>query len=314
MRALQFAISGLFSLVMFVPVAQASPATAASKAYRTGQTAQLSGDHVLAAQQFELAYGIMPSKEALRSAARARLLGDDLAMAGTHALTLQANHSDDETSMVLAKEILAAAEPAMIRFNVTCKPECSLNADGLGLISNKREQHSFFLTPGRHSIEAVFGEGRTASSLKMAAAGKTVEVTLEAPAAPASAEAPPDAIAESVAAVTSLATSEPAPKGKRKIPTMVIVGAVAVVGAAGAMLWSGIDTQNAYGDYKANPTDKAFAAGEDKQLRTNMLIGATATFGLATVAVALLTDWNEPPRERQQASIRFTGSSIAGNF
>jgi hypothetical protein len=49
-----------------------------------------------------------------------------------------------------------------------------------------------------------------------------------------------------------------------------------------------------------------YQEGRDKQLRTNILIGVTATLGVATAVVGLLTDWSGggsesakvPPRRR----------------
>src|SRR5215471_1222148 len=92
--------------------------SAAARAFSDGQSAQLEGDYDRAAQLFELAYANAPSKEALRSAVRARQQAGQLARAATLAEILLARHGDDSTSAKLASDVIAEARPKFGRITV----------------------------------------------------------------------------------------------------------------------------------------------------------------------------------------------------
>ncbi|RYE89234.1 MAG: hypothetical protein EOO75_12170 [Myxococcales bacterium] len=62
----------------------------------------------------------------------------------------------------------------------------------------------------------------------------------------------------------------------------------------GITLWSGLDTLKAKKDFddKPSPTQADKDDGVAKQTRTNILIGATAVAGVATIGIALFaTNW-----------------------
>ena len=84
--------------------------TAAARAFQEGQVAQLAGDYDRAAQDYELAYTIAPTKEALRSAVRARMQGQQLPRAASLAELLLANYADDAASVKLANEVIKEAK------------------------------------------------------------------------------------------------------------------------------------------------------------------------------------------------------------
>jgi hypothetical protein len=56
-------------------------------------------------------------------------------------------------------------------------------------------------------------------------------------------------------------------------------------------VWSGLDTTAGVPAYEANPTQAALEAGQQKELRTNVLVGVTALVGVTTAVLAIFTDW-----------------------
>jgi hypothetical protein len=270
--------------------------TTAARAYAEGQAAQLARDHERAAQSFELAYSIVPSKEALRSAIRNRQLAGHRVRAATLAETLLASYGDDPQSVKLAREVIDKARPSLGRVRVTCAPACSLAIDGRALSLAPAEVHVFYATPGRPSLEASFAEGGAVTRRIETTAGATLEVKMDRPpalAAPARQAAPRDAGGVS--------------------PVVPIIGAGITVALAGVAIWSGLDTQAAYDDYVANPTHEAFEDGQALELRTNILWGATAAVGVGTAAVALFwTRWHAPRAAEAQTPKVTVAPAIGG--
>lgn len=98
--------------------------------------------------------------------------------------------------------------------------------------------------------------------------------------------------------------SETAPSGGGITPVVFIVGASLTAISAGILIWSGLDTLTAndnYTRYAALPSAD-YAMAEDlynqadgAQLRTNVLVGITAGLGVASVILAIFTDWDGDP-------------------
>jgi hypothetical protein len=90
---------------------------------------------------------------------------------------------------------------------------------------------------------------------------------------------------------------------------------------AGVTVWSGIDTNKARTNFNAHPTQAGLDAGQGKQTRTNVLLGATAVVGVATAVVGLFaTDWHgkptqdEHPEEHMAFGIGPGSVSLSGRF
>jgi hypothetical protein len=271
-------------------LAAAAPAradvSAAARAFSDGQSAQLEGDYDHAAQSFELAFSNAPSKEALRSAVRARQLAGQLARAATLAEILIVKYADDPTSAKLAGDVIAEARPKFGRITVICASRCSLAIGGRAMSLPPAETQVIYMAPGRQALEATFEDARSATRDIASVAGIDNDVRIAPPAAAAARPtAPPSAVA------ATRQRSEPrAASGVS--PTVPLIGAVIAVGLAGAGVWSGLDTNKAHDAYVANPTHDAFTAGQSKQLRTNILFGSAIAVGVATAAVAAFwTRW-----------------------
>jgi len=260
--------------------------SAAARAFADGQSAQLEGDYDHAAQSFELAYANAPSKEALRSAIRARKLAGQLARAATLAEVLLAQYASDTPSAKLASDVIAEARPRLGRVTVVCSEKCSLAIGGRAISMPPSESLVVYLQAGRHTVDATFEDGRSAAREVTAVAGADSQVEIEPlkPAAPATVEPelkPP-------------ALRQPAPVEPRGVrPLVALTGGAVAVGLAGVGIWSGLSTNKAHDAYVANPTHDAYVEGRSKQLRTNILLGGAIAVGVTSAVVAIWwTRWD----------------------
>jgi len=83
--------------------------------------------------------------------------------------------------------------------------------------------------------------------------------------------------------------------------TRALVGAGAPAVAGGVTIWSGLDTVNNPGVDRVKAECKAgdencelYKQGRAKQTRTNILIGVTGVFAVATGVLAAVVDWGPP--------------------
>ena len=262
--------------------------SAAARAFSDGQAAQLEGNYERAAQSFELAYNIAPTKEALRSAVRARQLNNQLSRAATLAQLLATRYADDATSTRLAAEVIAEARTKLARITVSCTPPCTLAVAGRATSLNAGTTHVVFTTPGRQTIEASFAGDRSVTREISVKIGDDMTLPIEAP--PVS--RPP------VAPVGERPTAPPpsAPEHDGKLsPTIAIGGAAVTLLLGSVAVWSGLDTNKAHDAYVASPSDAGWRDGRSKQLRTNLLLGGTAVAGVGTTLVAIWwTRWGGP--------------------
>ena len=268
---------------------------AAARAFSDGQAAQLDGDFDRAAQSFELAFSIAPSKEALRSAIRARQHVKQLARAATLAELLLAQYAADPASVRLAQDVIAEAKPKLGRMAITCTASCTVAVGGRAISVKAAESHVVYVTPGTQALELTFEGGQAVTRELVVGAGDDVKVAVERPVI----EAPPTAPAKppEVAPEPPRAVASPPPEAPREprgfSPVVAITGAVVTVGLAATGVWSGLDTNHAHDAYAANPTSKGWSDGRAKQLRTNVLLGGAAVTGIATALVAVFwTRWH----------------------
>ena len=292
-------------LALAIVLAMSAPvfadATAASRAFSEGQAAQLAGDYDRAAQSFELAFSIQPSKEALRSAVRARQLGGQQPRAATLAELLLAMYGDDDTSTKLAKEVIAEAKPKLARIAIKCAAPCTIAIGGRAASLVPAASHAIYLSPGAAAIQISFESGGAKRDVTVKAGEDS---TLDIP-------KPESTSATRNIEEPSVTTSKP-PSGLS--PYVPLVGLGVTVVLAGLTTWSGLDTLKAHRAYVEDPTDEAYEAGRGKQLRTNVAIGVTAVFAVATAATAVFwTNWRGT-----QPTVNATGESatvgIAGRF
>jgi hypothetical protein len=273
---------------------------AAAEAYDRGTAAYLEGSYGEAAQWFETANRMAPAAPALVQAIRAHEHAENHTRAATLALELQKTYSTDSQATDLAKGVLAATAPKLLLIQVTCDEDCKLDVDG-----KLQEFLSFFDAPGRmHVLTATFETGSKTTKVQ-GEAGQMREVKFEAPPPP-----PTPAIDFSGDATQS----KDGGTAGRPLPPLVTWIGIGVTGAVlGATIVSAVDMYSGVSGYKriaeqsrtcptpgagncvalaANARDE-LEKGQSRELRTNILIGATAVAAVSTGVIALLlTDWS----------------------
>jgi hypothetical protein len=281
----------------------------AAEAYDHGTSAYLSERYELAAHWFERAYRLVPTSTALLQAVRAHYKAGNSIRAANLALRLRDRYPSDGRSTQVADTVIQSVTPTSVLVEARCDEKCTLELDG-ALIQHP----TVFVTPDvEHSLKATFDTGET-SVVVQGAAGDTKAVTLAAPALPPPPPIPRWAFFSSLGATVAL-------------------GAVTV--------WSGIDANNGVSAYESaartanspginnggspTPQEQAQALleeGRDKERRTNILIGVTATMAATTAVLGVFTNWKGESREAASkriepvigVSARGGGLTIKGRF
>lgn len=291
--------------------ARAEDVAGAARAFSQAQEVMLAGDSARAADLYELADELSPSAPALRNAARARLAANHLAMAATHAAALLRRYPADQDSRSVAEALLSKLAPRLTELAVTCSEPCAVTLDGKAASQGSRERHAFFAQPGGRTVGVVFDGDRRASRQLTARAGQGEALQFTAPPRPAPAPAAPLAAPPTgdPGAAATRTRGERAPRsGRRGISRgWAIGGAVVTVGLGAGAAVFGMQTLGTR-DRIAEATEAGEAAramqlydeGRAQQLRTNVLLGATAAAGVATIVLTVLADWSGdsgPPRD-----------------
>ncbi len=301
--------------------------TAAARAFARGQEAQLEGDYAVAAEHFELAFGLQPSKEALRSAARMQMSAKNFARAATHAQSLLDLFAEDAQSTELARSILEDVAPGLAKYEVSCTPECGLSVDQRAYFIEPARTHRLYLKPGRVAFEAHFAGGRTASRIVTTSAGETTHLDLLMPASPASPTSPASSASNATSATStaqrdaprrSLSRDAAVPRGTSSgVPAMVpwLTGA-ATLASGGLTLWAALDTRQKHQDYVDHPTEEGWSNGVARQRLTNILAASTAALGVATITLAFFVRDSTKPSVGVTPSLSPSSAAldIAGKF
>lgn len=279
-----------FLLLAMAASASAQDVAAAAAAFQRAQQAQLRGEHARAAELYELADRAAPSAEALRSAMRMHVEAGNRAHAATLALEAERRYPDDEVTLALAAELIAAANAENGRLAVHCEPACTLVLGGRVTGTSARAEHDLFHPPGSLEIVARWPEGGSATETVTLIIGERVELAL-APPAPA-----PEPVQEpepEPAPPEVIAPPTPAPAAASGLhPAFFAVGAALTAVGAGLIIGFGVDTLDARDAYVAAPTRQGYEDGLDREWRTNGAIIGTSIVAAATFVIALVTDWD----------------------
>lgn len=281
----------------------------AAEAYDQGTSAYLSEHYELAAHWFERAYRTVPTSAALLQALRAHHKAGNSIRAANLALELRDKYPNDKRAVKAAEAVIASVEPLSVLVEAECEKECTIELDG-ALVRHS----TFFVTADvEHSIKAAYEDGET-SNYVQGAGGDVKRVTLAAPAPPPPPPVPRWAFFSSLGATVAL-------------------GAVTV--------WSGVDANNGVSAYESaaqtanspginnggspTPAEQAQALleeGQQKERRTNILIGVTAAMAVSTAVLGVFTNWKGESRDatskRIEPSVAVTreggGLTIKGRF
>ena len=256
----------------------------AAHAFDEATAAYLADDFELAAAWFERAYRTVPTSAALLQAARAHAKAGHWIRAGNLALELRETHRQEARAVEVADQIIARTARDNVRVEAECDARCTLELDGAVVRGT-----TFFASPDvEHGVKAAFDTGETSTYFE-APAGATKALTLEAP-------APPD----------------PPP-----VPRWAFFSSLGATVALGAVtVWSGVDANRGVSAYEAaartasspginstgspTPAEQAqtlLDEGQQKERRTNILIGVTAAMGVTTAVLGVFTNWKGESRE-----------------
>jgi hypothetical protein len=287
------------AIISLVVAATLSPApvladdvNGAATAFSQAQEAMLAGDPARAADLYELADSLAPSAAALRNAARARLAAKHEAMAATLAAELLSRYPSDVEARELAESILSKLSPQLAQLDVTCSEACTLTIDSRAINGKPSTHHTFFARPGPRTVGGSFDGDRQTSQQINALAGQTTTLSLEAPAKVVKVEPKPTAGSIHEA---DRHTEESHGVGRK----WIVLTGILTVGLGASTIVEGLSTLDQRDDIQAavaaRDSAKAMSLYNDArstQLRTNILIGATAAAGLSTIILAFVTNWS----------------------
>lgn len=246
----------------------------AGKKFKEGERAFAKHDYKTAAEAFEAAYAIAPHPDVLLNAVDARDRAGDLVIAARHCARLIKDFPEHK-SVAEARAHLAQLTPKIGRIDLVVKGVAKdLTLDGAPI-----EPGEGFVDPGDHLVVASFGGERAEKSFAVAA-GVRASVVIEPPPKEKDGDKP-----------QPLGPTGPAPKENPFHPAIFGTAAGLTVAAGAVLIWSGLDTNAARAEFDKNPTQAGLEDGQNRQLRTNILIGVTAGLAAITVPIAVFTEW-----------------------
>jgi len=299
--------SGGISVACAAPDAEA--VRKARDSFDEGGRTYRAGNYELAASHFEAADAAVPSARALRMAIRANSKAGQEARAATLAAQALRRYPDDTKTKALAEETIAATEKKLHRLEVRCAEPCVLAIGTHAVHGQASDDWVLYLDEGAVQISASFEDGGDDLLDVQAVAGGSHSVELMPQRDDGGQEPTPVATPSAEPTEPPVVSGEPPDRvsvdGPSWIESPWVFGfwALATAGVGGATIWSGIDTLHNPGKDVVQQacvgqgTDcPEYQQGRASQLRTNVLIGATAgTAALATIFAIFVTDWDGEP-------------------
>lgn len=277
---------------------------AAGEAYDRGTSAMLANDFRAAAHFFEQAYHLAPAAVALKQAVRAHDRAGNQFRAANLAIRLRDQYPNDADGQSLATDVLNRYAAQYAEVHATCHG-CAILVNDAVVSENVDGMVRFFIQPNSSAVVTGSFQYGNVSAPATGAAGAVIEVpAFEAPPPPPEPETP----------VAGTAGPTIIVQERRGTPPALFYAGLGVTAAVGAVtIWSGIDTMSGVDAYRTNPTQAALDAGQSKELRTNILIGATSAAAAATVIFAIVTDWggDETPAASSNRRIQDFAASVA---
>ncbi len=271
------ALTLLVALFCTAAMAEEPPASdRASDLYEQGTRAHQAGEYAKAARLFAQADEILPDAAALQAALSAGLLAGDPVLAISLAARADRNPYDQDMSAAAAA-VRSKYSHLVGRVAVRCKA-CRVRIDGK---SSPANQPRWVLT-GKHEI-VIEVAGRSQRRSVQVEAGASVDV-VPLMVEPDKPQTPP-------------ITQPAGPDGAGISPAWFWVGVGASALLGGATILSAVDTATLHGEFEEQPTQSSASAGQDAEIRTNVLIGGAAGVAAVTATLAFFVNWsgNPPP-------------------
>ncbi len=282
----------------------------AAEAFDQGRDAYKSENYAEAAEHFEAANSHAPSNKALEFAIRSRRKAGQVDRAATLAELALRQYPTDQKIKELTDEILAETAEELFRITVSCDRPCELVVGSTIVYGSPAKQRVVYLKPGEHKVGASWKGYPSKSEAVTAEPGEEADVEFTRPAqadeggtADGGVDFDPgddedEGYYDQYEDDSAPRDEGPQEKSGGLPPAVFYVGAATTVVLAGVSTWSYIDTVNNPGKDKVQAD--CVGQGEDcptwqeakkKELRTNILLGATGVVGVATIVVAAVTDW-----------------------
>jgi hypothetical protein len=271
----------------------------AAKDFAEGDRAFKDGDFRHAAESYERAYHRVPHYSALWNAARAwDHAGEPARAANLYSRYLREAppRARDRNS---AQRLLRALSNRLARLEIHATDVTDVRVD-----DSPVDASSVYVTPGAHVVEGKASDGTVVRQSSDVQAGDVMSVALVPSAAGTASSAAQSPAPASAASATSPAGTSPTtadeaqseqPHGsssRRWSPIFVYFGGAVTLALGGITIWSGLDTLQQKDTFDKNPTQANLDSGKTREVRTNVLIGATAAVGVVTAVTALfLIDW-----------------------
>ncbi|HSO37398.1 MAG TPA: hypothetical protein VLT33_32960 [Labilithrix sp.] len=263
----------------------APPLDRARAAYDRGVRAHAAHDHVTAARAFAEADALAPQPASLEAALESAMRADD-ALLGAELV----DRADGRPGDPGVARSLAAARKRFAgrtgKVKVDCRGETRCVAAVDGAAADARR--AIYVIAGPHAVVLQRGEERIEELVEVKADGTVV--VGGAASAPSTAPS---------ASPTSTTPRAPADEDRRLAPIWFFVGIGVTAAFGGVTVLSGLDAANKHdrfdrdgcGTRGSGPLpadcDQRGHDGESAQLRTNVLLGATALVAVATVGVGV---------------------------
>ncbi len=256
----------------------------AAQAYDRAAALFVQGYFAQAGQWFMTAYRLAPAKAALLQAVRAYRRAGQVERAGTLAILLSQEYPNDAPSVELAAEVMEEAGRRALLITVDCEG-CEVEMDGRMLATR-----AAYVAPNQeHRVVGHFGAAHVEETVA-GAAQEQRQVRFERP---EGADIVEEQLTEGERRRREeRRRQEAGPAHKVLSPAVFYVSLVATAGLGALSIWSGVDTLNGVDAYEAMPTLQAYQEGQDKERRTNILLGVTAGMAAWTILSAILTDFS----------------------
>jgi hypothetical protein len=302
-------------------VPDAAQVRAAAEHFDAGASAFKARSFEDAASHFEAADAAVPTAKTLRAAIRARNEAGQGSRAATLAAQALERYPGDEATVKLAKDTIAQVEPLVQTLKISCASPCVLAFGTHSVPGEANTRWTVYLDPGKVTFAASFFGGASAQHEVNAVAGASRELRFEPQEAPSKKPATPAVVTPAPVKSAApekgeLPPAEPPetppdqPPSKGLHPAFFFAGLAATAGVGGVTIWSAVDTATNPGpDYVKQvcagqgESCPEYQTGRSKQLRTNILIGATAGTAAVSLVLAIFTNWHGSPKAKAQRSI-----------
>ncbi len=252
----------------------------AAQAYDRAAALYVDGNYAQAGQWFMTAYRLAPARAALVQAVRAYRAARQIDRAGTLAILLADQFPNDPAAVELASQVMEAAGRRTLLVTVDCEG-CEVEIDGRML--NTRA--AYVSANERHRVVGHFGRAQVEASVS-GGESEQEQVHFDRP---EGAEVQEEELTEGERERrnSGMDTRTEEGSGRQVLPPAVFYSALGVTVALGALTtWSGVDTLSGVDAYEDNPTAEGLSDGQDKERRTNILLGVT--LGMAAVSIVTL--------------------------